>query len=55
MSELLNINSFFVKFLNEAIPFLLFLFIFFVFCSPDMPENEATFAITNGGITDAND
>ena len=22
-------------------------------CSPDMPENEATFAITQGGIADA--
>jgi hypothetical protein len=24
-----------------------------VFCSPEMPENEATFAITAGGIGDA--
>ena len=23
------------------------------FCSPDMPESEATFAITGGGIADA--
>lgn len=23
--------------------------------SPDMPENEATFAITNGGVADAKD
>ena len=22
-------------------------------CSPDMPENEATFAITAGGVADA--
>ena len=22
-------------------------------CSPDMPENEATFAITSGGVADA--
>ena len=26
---------------------------FFFFCSPEMPENEATFAITAGGIGDA--
>lgn len=25
------------------------------FCSPDLPESEATFAITEGGITDAKD
>ena len=23
------------------------------FCSPDLPENEATFAVTSGGIADA--
>ena len=23
------------------------------FCSPDLPENEATFAVTTGGIADA--
>lgn len=27
----------------------------FLFYSPDMPENEATFAITAGGIADAKD
>jgi len=27
----------------------------FNFCSPDLPESEATFAITEGGITDAKD
>lgn len=27
----------------------------YAFYSPDMPENEATFAITGGGITDAKD
>ncbi|KAK6051599.1 hypothetical protein COOONC_10896 [Cooperia oncophora] len=26
---------------------------FQIYDSPDMPENEATFAITNGGIVDA--
>ena len=26
-----------------------------LFCSPDLPENEATFAITSGGIADAKD
>ena len=26
-----------------------------IFDSPDMPENEATYAITEGGITDANE
>lgn len=26
--------------------------LFHVSCSPNMPENEATFAISNGGITD---
>ena len=26
-----------------------------IYDSPDMPENEATFAITNGGINDAKD
>jgi hypothetical protein len=25
------------------------------FCSPDLPESEATFAITDGGIADAKD
>lgn len=29
-------------------------FLFFhLFLSPDMPENEATFAISAGGVTDA--
>ena len=26
-----------------------------IYDSPDMPENEATFAITTGGINDAKD
>lgn len=26
-----------------------------IFFSPDLPENEATFAISNGGICDAKD
>lgn len=26
---------------------------FHPFCSPDLPENEATFAVTTGGIADA--
>ena len=29
--------------------------IIYLFCSPDLPENEATFAITSGGIADAKD
>ena len=28
-------------------------YVYFVFFSPDLPENEATFAVTNGGISDA--
>ena len=34
---------------------LSFLSNFYVCCSPDMPESEATFAITPGGISDAKD
>lgn len=26
-----------------------------IYDSPDMPENEATFAISNGGVVDAKD
>ena len=26
-----------------------------IYDSPDLPENEATFAITNGGLDDAKD
>lgn len=31
----------------------LFTYLFVISSSPDMPENEATFAISAGGVTDA--
>lgn len=35
------------------VPFALLIYLSLIFSSPDMPENEATFAISAGGVTDA--
>lgn len=47
--NIIDVNFKLVKFLLVVWP----LFVPLYFLSPDMPENEATFAITSGGITDA--
>ena len=43
----------FVSLVGGTIKLALGLTLIVFFCSPDMPESEATFAITGGGIADA--